>query len=80
MLLDLVYIYPGGVRTGLHLFFFGKSVFLKHPNGQAILLLMRCYIAVCICPFELCISLFVCLSACVSRDKLKSIYLAGFIS
>ena len=32
MLLDLVYIYPGGVRTGLHLFFFLKSAILKHPN------------------------------------------------
>ena len=30
--MDLVYIYPGGVRTGLHLFFL--SVFLKHPNGH----------------------------------------------
>ena len=32
MLLDLVYIYPGGVRTGLHLFFFWKSAILKHPS------------------------------------------------
>ena len=31
-LLDLVYIYPGGVRTGSHLLFFGKSAFLKHPS------------------------------------------------
>ena len=30
--MDLVYIYPGGVRTGSHLFLFGKSAFLKHPN------------------------------------------------
>ena len=34
MLLDLVYIYPGGVRTGLHLFFFWKSAILKHPSGH----------------------------------------------
>ena len=34
MLLDLVYIYPGGVRTGLHLFFFGESAFLKHSTGD----------------------------------------------
>ena len=33
--MDLVYIYPGGVRTGSHLFFFGKSSFLKHPSGYA---------------------------------------------
>ena len=33
--MDLVYIHAGGVRTGLHLFFFGKSVFLKHPNVHA---------------------------------------------
>ena len=31
-LLDLGYIYPRGVRGGVALFFFGKSVFLKHPN------------------------------------------------
>ena len=30
-LLDLGYIYPRGVRGGVALFFFGKSVFLKHP-------------------------------------------------
>ena len=30
-LLDLGYIYPRGVREGVALFFFGKSVFLKHP-------------------------------------------------
>ena len=38
-LLDLVYIYPGGVRTGSHLFFFGKRVFLKHPSGHTCLCL-----------------------------------------
>ena len=32
-LLDLVYIYPRGVRSGSHLFFLRKSAFLKHPNG-----------------------------------------------
>ena len=31
-LLDLGYIYPRGVRGGVALFFFGKSVFLKHPS------------------------------------------------
>ena len=31
-LLDLGYIYPRGVRGGVALFFFGKSVFLKHPT------------------------------------------------
>ena len=29
--MGLVYIYPEGVCTGLHLFFFGISAFLKHP-------------------------------------------------
>ena len=31
-LLDLGYVYPRGVRGGVALFFFWKSVFLKHPN------------------------------------------------
>ena len=34
-LLDLGYIYPRGVRGGVALFFFGKSVFLKHPTSQS---------------------------------------------
>ena len=33
-LLDLDYIYPGGVRTGSHLFFWGKSGFLKHMEVE----------------------------------------------
>ena len=33
--MDLVYNYPGGVHTGLRLFVFGKSAFLKHPNEHA---------------------------------------------
>ena len=33
-LLDLVYIHPWGVRTGIAIFFFDKVSFLKHPNGH----------------------------------------------
>ena len=33
-LLDLVYIYPWGVRGGIALIFFWKSVFEKHPSAS----------------------------------------------
>ena len=31
--MDLVYIHPGGVRTGIAFFYFDKVSFMKHPNG-----------------------------------------------
>ena len=33
-LLDLVYIHPGGVRTGIALFYFDIVSFMKHPIGH----------------------------------------------
>ena len=33
-LLHLVYIHPGGVRTGISLFYFDKVSFMKHSNVQ----------------------------------------------
>ena len=45
-LLDLDYIYPGGVRTGSHLFFWGKSGFLKHPITH---ILTDSSVSVCLC-------------------------------
>ena len=32
ILLDLVYIHPGGVRAGIAFFYFDKVSFMKHPN------------------------------------------------
>ena len=47
-LLDLGYIYPRGVRGGVALFFFGKSVFLKHPSVErAVKLVTQASISVC---------------------------------
>ena len=30
--MDLVYIHPGGVRTGIAFFYFHKVSFMKHPS------------------------------------------------
>ena len=32
--MDLVYIHPGGVRTGIAFFYFDKVSFMKHPTVQ----------------------------------------------
>ena len=34
ILLGLVYIHPGGVRTGISLFYFDKVSFMKHSDVQ----------------------------------------------
>ena len=34
ILLDLVYMHPGGVRTASDLFFIWKSAIMKHPNAD----------------------------------------------
>ena len=47
MLLDLVYIYPGGVHTGLHLFFFLKKCNSETPYCTYLYLC-------CVCIFVLC--------------------------
>ena len=39
--MDLVYIHPGGVRTGIAFFYFDKVSFMKHPSEHVEVLYQR---------------------------------------
>ena len=41
VLLDLLYIHPGGVHTAMDLFLFWKSAIIKHPNLWGIIVLSK---------------------------------------